>query len=66
MSRKFQYVEPGYKDEPVTVTVSEEWIRQMYYPYWYRKMYKAGFRKHLSLSESITDFCVTNWATEIV
>lgn len=64
--RRFRYVEPlhDHHDEPLTITVSEEWIIKMYLPYWWTMMLKAGKNPDSphALSDCIHDFCAVNWA----
>ena len=86
-SRKFQFVEPIWypegrssgteQTECLTITVSEEWIRKMYYPHWLKKMilwamktelYKepwADLHWYFSFEHCLEDWIVTHWAQEI-
>ncbi len=63
--KRYKFIEPGYREEPVTITVSESWIEAMYYPQWKRKMRKAGRTHLISLNTCIIDFMVIHWAWEI-
>ena len=61
--RKFQYVEPGYKDIPITVTVNEDWILRMYWPHWSKRMVAANSRP--TWPECLMDFQTVHWAWEL-
>lgn len=64
--RRFTYVEPGEDDEPVFVTVSEEEIRQKFWPYWYGKMCGKFGKEHVdanyTFEHCLDDWMVVNWA----
>jgi hypothetical protein len=64
--RRFRYVEPlGKMDEPLTITVSERWIRLRYWPYWKKQMRALGRHDLISFDNCIDDFVVVNWAEEL-
>ena len=63
--------------ECLTITVSEEWIRQMYYPKWFSKMMKWAVENKLYEKEwpdlyyyfgfehCLDDWIITHYAEEI-
>ena len=65
--RYFCYIEPGAPETEI-ITVSEEEIRQNYYPYWKSQMIeKVGeevFEKNYSFPDCLDDWIVVNWAWE--
>ena len=63
--RYFRYVEPGWADEVVTTTMSEEQILQEYWAYWKRRMEEVGRHDLISEENCIQDFVVVNWAWEV-
>jgi len=66
--RYFSYNEQGDNDENVVVTMSEDEIREEYYPYWYEKMCnkfgKEYVDKNYSFEDCLDDWRVVNWAWE--
>lgn len=50
-------------------TVSEEWIREHYYPYWHERMCQKFGKEHVeatySFEDCLQDWIVVNWAWEI-
>ena len=61
--RKYQYnerlAEKGREYDAI-ITVSEAWVRRMYYPYWLERMKYTG-----DFEECLIDFQMVNWAWEI-
>lgn len=70
--RYFTSVEPVYTDDKVTgsrtVTLSEEEIRETYYPYWYAKMCAKYGKEKVDLNycfeDCLEDWKIINWAVE--
>jgi len=66
--RYFCYNEQGDDDENVVVTMSEDEIREEYYPYWYEKMCnKFGKQKvdeTYCFEDCLDDWLVVHWAWE--
>lgn len=66
--RYFTYIEPGEEDEEVHVTLSEDEIRNEYYPYWYGKMCKKfgkeNVDKNYSFEDCLEDWRIIHWAVE--
>lgn len=66
--RYFSYVEPNEDDVPVTVTLSEEDLKETYYKYWYERMCTKYGRivveRDYNFEDCVEDFKVTNWAWE--
>jgi len=50
-------------------TISEEEIRNKYWPYWYGKMCEKFGKEHVdekySFEDCLTDWIVVNWAWEV-
>lgn len=47
------------------VTVSEEYIRQTYYPYWQKRMQESGKNlEDYNFADCLFDWVVVNWAWE--
>ena len=70
--RRFQFVDPifdcdnAFENEVLTITVSESWIRSMYYPFWIKKCIEANREDLVSNFEAcVSDFITVNWAYEI-
>lgn len=68
--RYYSYNE--YFENPNTnpvVTVSEQEIRDSYYPFWYEKMCKKFGKEHVdetySFEDCLDDWIVVNWAWEV-
>jgi len=75
--RYFSYHEPVESDEifdgstaGVVMTVSEDWIRENYYPWWYEQMCRKFGKETVdtvySFNECIEDWCVIHWAWEVI
>jgi len=68
--RYFSYNEQGDGDENIVVTMSEDEIREEYYPYWYEKMCKKFGKQKVdetySFEDCLDDWRVVNWAWESV
>jgi hypothetical protein len=81
--RRFQIIEPLYdRDgelmrESLYITVSEAWVRRMYYPHWRASMifhwckstdpnYQPNIRAdQITFEHCLEDWVVTNWAIEL-
>lgn len=68
--RYFSYNEPiDDGSTGVVMTVSEDWIRENYYPYWYERMCskfgKQTVDENYCFLDCIDDWIVTNWAWEV-
>jgi hypothetical protein len=61
--RIFEICYPVDGDEVEIVT--DEDIRQQYYPYWCGKMIQNVPNPDLSIENCIEDWCVVHWAVEI-
>ena len=57
--RKFAYYELG-QDHPIIVTEDE--IRETYYPYWQRKMKEIQKEEFINFENCLNDWIVVNWA----
>lgn len=71
--RYFSYNVPSYEDgdlisEGEVVTLSEDDIRNEYYPYWLDSMYKKFGKEYVdenySFSDCLDDWIVVHWAWE--
>jgi hypothetical protein len=55
--------------DPYVETVSEEYIRKTYYPYWHGKMCEKYGKDHVdntySFEDCLDDWIVVNWAWEV-
>jgi hypothetical protein len=61
----YTYVEPGWDDEPVYHTWSEQDIRKEWYPYWDEQMakkYGASYKDKYNFQDCVEDFCIVHWA----
>lgn len=70
MKRKFQYAEqrPGYngKSVDIIITVTEDWIRCMYWPFWLKRMLAhGGLTPKITWNNCLADWMATHWAVEI-
>lgn len=67
--RYYSYIEPDENDKPVTITMSEEEIRALYWDSWYTRMCKKFGKEyvdqHYSFKECLQDWIVINWAWEV-
>ena len=67
--RYYSFNEPGDKGNDVVQTMSEDEIREEYYPYWKERMIKKygeeEFKKTWSFEECLEDWVVVNWAWEV-
>lgn len=68
--RYYSYNEYTDPDElHYVVTVSEEELRQKYYPYWYGKMCDKFGKDHVDATYSFEDcleqWIIVNWAWEV-
>jgi hypothetical protein len=56
-------------DENLIVTVSEEEIRQTYYPWWYKKMCEKYGEQYVDenfcFPDCLEDWIITNYAWEV-
>lgn len=60
-------MEPGDTDDapPIYVTMTEEQVMAAYYPYWSRRMVRAGrVKESEDKSSCLSDWVVVNWAWE--
>lgn len=57
---------PDSTDTHRVVTVSEDEIRQTYYPYWYKEMCdtygQESVDRYYSFEECLKDWIIINWA----
>lgn len=69
--RSFRYNEPGELSEDgegITnnvITVTEDEIRRLYYPYWARQMWRVGKQDQISFEACLEDWLTVHWAWEI-
>ena len=67
--RHFSYIEQDEEGKPVVVTLSEDEIKEYYYPYWHTEMCKKYGEQHVSdnycFSDCLDDWAVTHWAIEV-
>lgn len=67
--RYYSYNEPDDDGENVVVTLSEEDIRETYYPWWKGRMImKYGeekFNQNWCFEDCLQDWIVVNWAWEV-
>ena len=67
--RYFSFNEQDDKGNDVVQTMSEDEIREEYYPYWKERMIKKygeeEFKKTWSFEECLEDWVVVNWAWEV-
>lgn len=66
--RYYSYNEMKDNGDNEVITVSEEWIRKTYYPYWLSKM-KSKFgeekvEESYNFYNALDDWIVVNWAWE--
>lgn len=64
--RSWKYLEPGVADEPVEVIVTEDQIRNEFYPWWQTQMAKVNKAHLVSFDSCVEDFVVVHWAEEII
>ena len=66
--RYFTYIEPEEDSGTKYVTLSEEEIRNEYYPYWYGKMCRKFGKEYVdktySFEECLEDWRIIHWAVE--
>lgn len=67
--RYYSFNEQDDKGNDVVQTMSEDEIREEYYPYWKERMIKKygeeEFKKNWSFEECLEDWVVVNWAWEV-
>ena len=67
--RYYSFNEQDDKGNDVVQTMSEDEIREEYYPYWKERMIKKygeeEFKKTWSFEECLEDWVVVNWAWEV-
>ena len=68
--RYFSYDEPDpFGPGGIIVTVSEDEIREEFYPYWYEKMCAKYGKEHVdetySFEDCLDDWVVVHWAWEV-
>lgn len=67
--RYFSYNSLSDDGQETVITVSEEDIRDTYYPYWYyrmcRKLGKQYVDENYCIDDCIEDFVIINWAWEV-
>jgi len=61
----YYYIEPDEDSFPIGHYVTDTYILNEYFPYWYGKMHKAGKGDLVSFIRCIEDFCTINWAEEL-
>jgi len=68
MTRYFTYIEPDENMEPVTITVSEDELKEGYYKYWYERMTSKYGRvvveRDYTFEDCLDDFKAVNLAWE--
>jgi hypothetical protein len=66
--RYYSYNEPDENEDNVVITVSEDDVRETYYPFWKGKMIaKYGeeeYNKRWSFEDCLQDWIVVHWAWE--
>jgi hypothetical protein len=60
--RAWAYIEPGPNNEPVRVVVSEDELRQTFWPWWQERMIRAGKENLVTFENCVEDFIVVHWA----
>ena len=64
--RCFAVNEPDDNGNPTTIVISEEMIRELYYPYWLKRMQiKFGPDNTYSFEDCLDEWIVVNWAIPI-
>lgn len=65
--RKFEICEPTSLEDitPMIITVTEDEIREKYFPYWTQRMKDAGKEQYICFENCLDDWIVTNWAVEL-
>ena len=67
--RYFSCAEYGLNVDGDILTMSEEEIRETYYPYWYERMCAKFGKDHVdqtySFEDCLDDWIITNWAWEV-
>lgn len=58
--RYFNFIEPGDDGEAVHQVVSEEEIRQTYYPIWYKNVCKKYGKEYTDATYSFEE-CLDDW-----
>lgn len=58
--RKFEHLEFDDTDVVITVTMTEEDLREEYYPYWYKCMCEAYGREVVDRDYTFED-CIKDW-----
>jgi hypothetical protein len=62
------YIDGEFIDEGEVVTISEDEIRENYYPHWLRRMYemhgKEYVDEHYTFEDCLDQWIVVNWAWE--
>jgi hypothetical protein len=62
--RIFEIAYPTEDGDMVEILTDDD-IRQQYYPYWCQKMIMNVPNADLSLENCIEDWCIVHWAVEI-
>lgn len=63
--RRFAFDEPGENDEDLTVIVTEDWIRENYWPFWYEKMIEVHGKEkadNCTFQDCLDDWVACQWA----
>lgn len=61
----YRYVEPGFNNEPVYISVTEDSIIETFWDFWCQKMREVGKQDQIARENCIQDFVTIHWAWEI-
>lgn len=68
--RHFEIAYPGENGEDVREILSEQQIREWYWPHWYGKMCEKFGKEHVDanydFSHCLDDWIVCHWAVELI
>lgn len=65
-SRRYAFIEPDEKGEPITVVVSEAEILETYYPWWQGELRRLGRDDLISPEQCLEDWMAIHWAAEMI
>jgi hypothetical protein len=65
----YQIYYPGDNNEPITEVLTDDDIREQYYPHWYAKMCQKFGKDHVdanySFQDCVDDWVIVHWATKV-
>ena len=74
---KWRFVEPGFDEEPIYETLTEQEIFEKYWPFWYNELYKEKHKNNpnviqlktlplaLQRQACIDEYIVVNWGWKV-